>query len=235
MKTVLKRMVARTLVAPLAVVYRSARKTLAKPAVALCAYRPCAASIQAVRALNGIQLSTNELGAIVRAVKGKAPCTFLVFGLGNDSKLWLTMNRGGTTVFLEDDPEWFRISTAADRRIQAYLIDYHSQRAQWQQLLDSASVFDLVLPAAVAGTRWDVVLVDAPGGNADSLPGRMKSIAAASRLVKDDGDVFVHDCDRQVERVYCDRFLRETNFVTQVDRLRHYRMANREALIPVPD
>jgi hypothetical protein len=35
----------------------------------------------------------------------------------------------------------------------------------------------------------------------------MKSIFVASQLVASGGCVFVHDCDRQVEREYCGHFL----------------------------
>jgi glucuronoxylan 4-O-methyltransferase len=81
------------------------------------------------------------------------------------------------------------------------------------------------LPESVERTRWDIVLVDAPEGWDETTPGRMKSIFLASQLVAADGDVFVHDCDRQVERAFCDRFLKPENLFAEVESLRHYRIA----------
>ncbi|MBC6479828.1 MAG: hypothetical protein GDA56_20655 [Hormoscilla sp. GM7CHS1pb] len=40
-------------------------------------------------------------------------------------------------------------------------------------------------------------------------------------------DVFVHDCDREVEAIYSDYFLHPENLVCQVDRLQHYKIGSR--------
>jgi hypothetical protein len=85
----------------------------------------------------------------------------------------------------------------------------------------------MVLPNDLATTEWDVVFVDAPTGWGDGTTGRMKSIFAASNLVTN-GHVFVHDCEREVEILYCDTFLRPENLVREIKAtdsgyLRHYR------------
>lgn len=211
-KTVLKRMV---------------KEILKGPAVELCAHWPSTATIAAMRRLNDIQLTTEELRAIIAAVKHRAPCEFLVFGLGYDSILWSKVNHGGTTVFLEDIQDWLREITQRHPRITAYRVEYGTQRAQWRELLQSPSVFEVDLPQEVMQTQFDVVLVDGPAGFGDSTPGRMKSIAVASRLARLGGDVFVHDCDREVEQVCCDRFLGNENLSVEVGVLRHYRIASR--------
>ncbi len=77
----------------------------------------------------------------------------------------------------------------------------------------------------IRSTRWDVILVDAPRGFDDECPGRMKSIYEASRLIKSGGHVFVHDCERVVEREYTDKYFLEGNLVEEVEEignLRHY-------------
>jgi glucuronoxylan 4-O-methyltransferase len=205
---------------------RRVKANPAKLAVALCIWWPSAMSIKAMRMLNEVLLSFRELEAIIRIVKDKAPCNFLVFGLGNDSQLWAKLNHGGKTVFIEDDNLWVKRASEQNYRITAYLVNYGTQLTQWEELLDSPSVFDLNLPRVVTDEQWDVILVDAPVGVCDLSPGRMKSIAWASRLARDFSDVFVHDCDRRVERTYCCRYLKEGNLIAKIGSLRHYRITN---------
>ncbi len=82
------------------------------------------------------------------------------------------------------------------------------------------------LPGNIENVSWDIIIVDAPGGWNDQLPGRMKSIYAASRLVSDIGDVFVHDCNRTIEDVYTRTFLKTENLKSEINAstglLRHY-------------
>ena len=199
---------------------------LARPTIALSAQWPALRWLRAMRRVNSIQLRAAELRTIAVTVKRKAPCNFLVFGLGNDAAFWHRLNRGGTTVFLEDNEEWLRKVAGRHPRITASLVDYGTRRAQWRELLDApAQKLAMNLPESVERTRWDVILVDAPEGWDEMTPGRMKSIFLASQLVAADGDVFVHDCDRQVEQAFCDRFLKPENLFAEVESLRHYRIA----------
>ncbi|HEX7786880.1 MAG TPA: hypothetical protein VF653_11730 [Methylomirabilota bacterium] len=169
----------------------------------------------------GIQLWPDELRTIIGAIHRRRPCRLLVFGLGRDSLLWARANRGGTTIFLEDDRAWYE---KRHRTLTAFQVDYRTTRTQWRELLDSPERLAMRLPDEVEHQRWDVLLVDGPAGFSDSSPGRMKSIALALRLAGTPADVFVHDCDRPVEQAYCDRFLKPQNLLTQVGRLRHYRV-----------
>jgi glucuronoxylan 4-O-methyltransferase len=175
-----------------------------------------------MRRRNEIQLEVDELKEIIWVLKRKRPCNFLVFGLGNDSLLWSKANHKGQTVFIENDPAWYATLTGRYAWLAAHKVDYQSRLGQWRGMLDSAEVFNLALPFEVVTEKWDVILVDAPAGWNDSGAGRMKSIAAASRLAGESSDVFVHDCDRIVERTYCDKYLKAENQVSQVGKLRHY-------------
>lgn len=85
----------------------------------------------------------------------------------------------------------------------------------------------LSLPAFLKDIVWDIIFVDGPTGYADSTPGRIQSIYTASVLSgkSENIDVFVHDCDREVERVYCDRFFSDMKLVAEFDRLRLYQKA----------
>lgn len=206
---------------------KTQKRLLHKPTAALCARWPAYATIKLMRKYNELLLTIQELQAIINAVRAKPACNFLVFGLGNDSRFWAQLNRTGQTVFLEDDQAWFANITKKNPHLTAHRIDYHSRLSQADELLGSPAVFDLALPPFVRKIQWDVILVDAPLGWGESAPGRMKSIAAASRLVRNDGDVFVHDCDRPVEKNFSEKYLRRENLVAEVGRLRHFRMEKR--------
>lgn len=202
------------------------KRALARPSLELCTYLSVPYLLEAMRRLNEVQLSGRELKIIIDAVKRKMPCNFLVFGFGNDSALWAKINRGGNTVFLEDDKCWFQKAMRPGLQSKAYLVDYLTERTEWKELLESPALLDMALPPEIESQKWDVILVDAPAGWHDMTPGRMKSIFLSSRLADDSSDVFVHDCDRQIEKTYCDRFLKQENLMAEVGLLRHYRITN---------
>ena len=157
--------------------------------------------------LDDVQLHPTELRPIVAAITARPGCSLLVFGCGKDSVFWEKVNRNGTTTFLEDNPEWLGLARSALTRAEAHLVHYGTRRPDWAVLMNAPSRLELELPVAVSSRLWDVVLVDGPAGYDDDQPGRMKSIYMASRLVAPGGCVFVHDCDRQIEREYAERFL----------------------------
>lgn len=200
----------------------------AAPSVGLACLWPSLWMISYMRRLNDIQLSAEQLQTIERVVKAKAPCRFLVFGLGNDSVFWHRLNRRGQTVFLEDNPAWFDKVTRQLPTIQAHLVNYETRRSDWQRLLATPSLLAMTLPDNLAAEPWDVIFVDAPPGYDDQVPGRMKSIYLAANIITKPGDIFVHDCDREVEDVYCNTFLKPQNLKAEVKApvgfLRHYAM-----------
>jgi glucuronoxylan 4-O-methyltransferase len=115
--------------------------------------------------------------------------------------------------------------------LTVFLIDYNTKRSDWKMLLNSPSLLDMTLPNNVETKKWDVILVDGPDGQNDQSTGRMKSIFLSSRLIKDSGDIFVHDCNREVEDIYCNRFLKKENLKIEIKGpvgcLRHYHITNR--------
>lgn len=158
-------------------------------------------------ALLGVQLEAGELRPIMAAIRERPRCALLVFGCGNDSYFWEKVNRDGTTVFLEDNPAWVDEARARLAHSVVHPVDYGTRLTDWQRLLDSPADLALKLPDAVGARRWDVIVVDGPAGYNDHQPGRMKSIAAAAKLVASGGCVFVHDCNRPAERAYASRYL----------------------------
>jgi uncharacterized protein (TIGR01627 family) len=157
--------------------------------------------------LEGVQLQSTELRPIIEAITSRPRCSLLVFGCGHDSALWEKLNRDGTTAFIEDDPRWLEAARSTLKTAQVYRVSYGTRRPDWPSLLNSPARLEMELPAAISSRRWDVVLVDGPAGYDDAQPGRMKSIYAASKLVAPGGCVFVHDCERPVERQFAARYL----------------------------
>lgn len=175
-----------------------------------------------------------EYWCIAEVVRRRAPCRFLVFGVGKDSRLWLETNARGRTVFLEHSPRWIERVREEVRDAVIYPVQYPTRRYQWPWLLYKPQRLRMEdLPGEVLATEWDVIFVDAPGGARWKSPGRMQSIYTAALLAKRsaDVDVFVHDCDRMVERVYSDRYIGKRHLVEQVGRLRHYHLSRSAARV----
>ena len=200
------------------------------PSIELARLWPSHLNLSVMRKLNRIQLNVDQLTVISKTIKEKAPCKLLIFGLGNDSVFWSKLNRGGVTTFLEDNKNWYQRITKRSKGLTAFLVNYNTKRSDWKMLLESPSLLDMTLPNDVEKEEWDVILVDAPKGWNAQTPGRMKSIFLSSRLVKSSGDIFIHDCNREVEDTYCDIFLNKENLKLEIKSskafLRHYHMIN---------
>lgn len=180
---------------------------------------------------NPYQLSVQEYTLIAKTLWQKGSCNMLIFGVGNDSALWLGLNSEGNTIFLEDDENWLQYIRKQLSDINAYLVKYDTKRFQWKDLLKESNrnLLLMDLPGEIYDTKWDIIFVDAPAGYEDMKPGRMKSIYMASLLAYQHNntvDVFVHDCDRIVEATYCTTFLGDEYLQTTLDRLRHYVIPN---------
>lgn len=174
---------------------------------------------------NPHQLSRREYDYVAQLIAARGGCNLLIFGVGNDSELWLAANREGKTVFLEDSLEWIERVRERFPRIDIQAVNYGTTRDQWQELLagDPAEL-RLPLPAPISGTAWDIVFVDGPTSFSDECPGRMKSLFAAAECSRRPGvDVVVHDVDRRLERAYCERFFSGAALVHEFERTRHYR------------
>jgi uncharacterized protein (TIGR01627 family) len=199
----------------------------------------------------GIQIRTNQLLEIVKTIEKKRPANFLVYGIGNDSIFWHHLNKSGRTVFIESDESWFSSIKSKHPKLasffakkyvnakwafsnikkeypflEAYLVEYGTKRSEWKNLINFPEKLHLNLPKNVLKTKWDIILVDAPPGLVSVMPGRMKSIYMSSVLTKKDGDIFVHDCHREVEKTYCNKYLTKKELINEIgliNKLRHYR------------
>lgn len=212
-------------------IYKKIRNQLFGPlSIDLAIIWPSRFYIWMMRRYNRIQLSIQQLQLILLTIKKRRPCKLFVFGLGNDSLLWSKLNQGGKTVFLEDNKVWLDKVTKKLKRIEAFHVDYNTRREDWKKFLESPSLLEMTLPNNLEKKEWDVVLVDAPAGKDDNSPGRMKSIFLSSRLINNSGDVFVHDCNREIEDIYSNHFLKKENLRSEIKAsvgiLRHYNIIN---------
>jgi len=172
--------------------------------------------------INQFLTSGRQVNIIVQALRRRGPCRLLIFGFGNDSPFYHEINAGGCTVFLEDDPRWFNSITAKYPQLEAHRISYRTRRGEWRRYLENPNLYATELPPDVSATKWDIIFVDAPAGFTDDQPGRMDSIRLGATLIEPQGDVFVHDCEREVERACSTHFLKTGNLKEEVGNLRHY-------------
>ena len=186
---------------------QAVRKALLPAITGLAVRLPNTLTLSLLRRFAHIQLSVAQIGTVAKAVRDRPRCRFLVFGLGRDSAFWHGLNRGGHTVFVEDDAEWFEQVKGMHPFLEALKVSYSTKVPEWTALDPEVLPSPAGLPEDFPGSRWDVVLVDAPAGWDPACPGRMQSICLAKKLCDQDGVIFVHDTDRPAEAGWSDRVL----------------------------
>ena len=174
------------------------------------------------------QQTTNDRRLMMNAlqVRQNQTARVLIFGCGRDSSFWAhTMNPRGKTVFLEDNVTWAK---AQDADLDVHVVKYSTApMAAWEERLASPAgkrtlakkdepLLEIQgVPSGLFDEWWDVILVDAPAGFNGRMPGRMAPIFQTSRIIERQRtdrpckpvDVFVHDFNRPIERVWSLMFL----------------------------
>lgn len=195
------------------------------------------------------QQSRSEIKISYKVLQSRGPCNLLVFGLGHDSLMWHSLNAGGTTIFLEEDPKWVQSVLKDAPMLRAHTVKYPTQLSQADNLLKTwrsepgclpehaktlkgnrgcrLSLPDL--PDEVYGREWDAIMIDAPRGWFNEAPGRMGAIYSAAVMARNrkgagPTDVFLHDVDRRVEKMFALEFLCKKYLVEGVGRLWHFRI-----------
>ncbi|XP_019244606.1 PREDICTED: probable methyltransferase At1g27930 [Nicotiana attenuata] len=189
-------------------------------------------------------LTEKEIKFLYNLVSRKSPCNILVFGLETQYSAQIsTINKGGVTVFLEDNPEKIKTINATDHSntTRIYKIEYQTVARDAYELLKHArrnqkncypqdlqmysskrcKFMSLVtnIPKEVYELKWDLVIVDGPDGDKPESQGRMVAIYIASVLArrskKNNGThVLVHDIDRMIEKWFSWEFLCDMNLVS---------------------
>ncbi|WVZ87438.1 hypothetical protein U9M48_034074 [Paspalum notatum var. saurae] len=186
------------------------------------------------------RMSDTDIRAISSVLRARAPCNLLVFGLGAESPLWLALNHGGRTVFLEENEFYVKYLEPRHPGLEAYDVSYTTKVRDFRDLLAAARaargkecrpVQNLLfsecrlaindLPNDLYDVAWDVVLVDGPSGWNPTSPGRMPSIFTTAVLARSGAtaakgrptDVMVHDFQFEVEQVLSSEFLCDENRV----------------------
>ncbi|CAO2148872.1 unnamed protein product [Urochloa humidicola] len=97
------------------------------------------------------QQSRDEISLSLAVLRRRAPLRLLVFGLGHDSRLWHALNPGGATVFLEEDPAWYRVVRAQSPFLRAHLVAYRTRLDHADRLLAGYRNHPSCLPASGGG------------------------------------------------------------------------------------
>lgn len=156
----------------------------------------------------GIQTHPTQIAAIAGAILSSgSACNFLVFGVGNDSGLWMDINRAGRTVFLEDDKVWARKARKKYDGINIKIVDYSASTVESSLIYPDDIINSTKTPNIIKEHKWDVILIDGPRGYQPAHPGRALPIIWASKVRKKKTHIFVDDYHRRVEKYFSDRLL----------------------------
>jgi len=161
--------------------------------------------------------------------------------------MWDSFNPRGTTLFLDEDPKWtlsalrrFPVLSVHTVRYPTRLADAktlvtsykrdcggatptgHPLKGDWRCMLALSN-----LPDDVYDRDWDVIMIDGPRGYFPAAPGRMAVIYSAAMMArgrKKSGvtHVFIHDVDREVEKLYAREFLCMKYRVGGIRKLWHF-------------
>ena len=160
------------------------------------------------------QLTNKNLSNIVKEIQEKkCRCNMLVFGLGKDSIIYDTVNKG-YTLFVETNQAWIDLNKDIKNKI---LYDF-TTTVKDSLPINKEYLNRFEIPDFIKKTKWDIILVDAPPGDRLEAPGRALPIYWSSQVAKRHKvTVFIDDCRRDLEKEYCDKFFAQIGFNMKSD------------------
>nr|GEX92056.1 probable methyltransferase At1g27930 [Tanacetum cinerariifolium] len=191
------------------------------------------------------EFTKKEIRFLFDTISQKSPCSILVFGREDLYLKLPNINKGGTTVFLENRPENVRKIEGGFNDTWVHKVEYKTYAKDAYKLLKhtrshsscdmSSGIISIMsecklgmtgLPEEVLKTKWDVIVVDGPDGDGPDSPGRMSSIFMAGVLARSGNgtNVIVHDVDRMIEKWFSWEFLCEENRVSSKGRFWNFRI-----------
>ncbi|KAH7528215.1 hypothetical protein FEM48_Zijuj05G0048800 [Ziziphus jujuba var. spinosa] len=193
---------------------------------------------------NATSLTEKEFKLLSNLITQRVPCNLLIFGLESQYLILSSINAGGTTIFLEDDPEKLNTIKSNTNTSRIYRVEHQIPAKEAYKLLRHGRKNPACLPTSlklqeskcrlalknlpqqVYDLDWDVVVVDGPRGNAPEAPGRMAAIYTAGVIARKGNvtDVVVHDVDRMIEKWFSWEFLCDENLVSSKGRLWNFRI-----------
>ncbi|KAI3977232.1 hypothetical protein MKX01_035962 [Papaver californicum] len=191
-----------------------------------------------------VDLTVKEFQLLTNIISQRVPCNLLIFGIRPQTLQLSSLNSGGTTIFLEDDPEKLLAIHRTKEGMQMYKIEHHAAAKEAYNLLRHARTHPdcapeaqplqsskcrlalTQLPKEIYELKWDVVVVDGPSGDKPEAPGRMAAIYTTSMIARsgNNTDVLVHDVDRTVEKWFSWEFLCHENLISSKGKLWHFRI-----------
>lgn len=169
------------------------------------------------------QMSLHEYVEITHVINKRSPCNVLIYGLSNDSELYMKMNAGGNNIFIETDMEWIK---KASKKIPTENIIHHVFQTSVKKSLENKCTSSYILSNYLNLYDWSVIIVDGPKGWRNDMMGREIPIRESSSILKkiNSGiDVFVHDVDRPLEKMACDKYFPNTASKSSYDRTFHFK------------
>lgn len=148
-----------------------------------------------------IQLHKYVIYDIIKNINNKTNPKMLVFGLGYDSKMWITINKN--TFFVEDSAKYIELNKSfiPQENIIQYSYDNISVRTSF--VLSNSDIEKYTLPEKLKNEApFDIILIDGPVGNNMSRPGRLLPCYFSTLISKKNTLIYVDDSRRKLE-TYC--------------------------------
>jgi hypothetical protein len=156
-----------------------------------------------------IEIDKNVIDDIYNLKKEKA----LIFGLGNDSKMWYNMFK--EVYFIENLEEWINKSDIPKENIIKYEYNNITVKSSFNINLDNLEKL-FPIPDKIKEIKdIDIIIIDSPKGGCDENPGRLIPIFWTSKyLASKKTIVYIDDSNRKLEKYSIDKLCK--NFESRI-------------------